>query len=159
MDELKFLMLTWEDVQRLSENVAQKIRESGFKVDVIIAVSRGGFDPARIISDQLGVRNLASLQIVYYDGLNMRRRIPEVQYPLNAEVRGLRTLVVDDVADSGNSLKVVKEYVEGQGASVVKIATLHLKPWSDLLQRHRGCMDNLPLGVKGKSAESDREAN
>lgn len=124
-------MLTWEDVQRLSEAVAKKISDSGFKVDVIIAVSRGGFDPARIISDQLEVRNLASLQIVYYDGLNMRRKIPEVQYPLNADVRGLKTLVVDDVADSGNSLNVVKEYVERQGATDVKIATLHLKPWSD----------------------------
>lgn len=131
MNDLKFLILKWEDVQILSENVAQKVKDSGFKVDVIIAVSRGGFDPSRIISDQLGVRNLASIQIVYYDGLNVRRRIPEVQYPLNADVRGLRTLVVDDVADSGNSLKVVKEYVKTQGATDVKIATLHLKPWSD----------------------------
>jgi hypoxanthine phosphoribosyltransferase len=131
VNNLKFLMLSWDDIQNLSEKVAKKVKDSGFKVDVIVAISRGGFDPARIISDQLGVRNLASLQIVYYDGLNERRMIPEIQYPLNADVRGLRTLVVDDVADSGNSLKVVKEYVRGQGATDVKIATLHLKPWSD----------------------------
>ena len=130
MSDLKFLLLKWDDVQRLSEEVALKVEDSSFKADIIVAISRGGFDPARIISDQLCVRNLACLQIVYYDGLNERRKTPEVQYPLNANVKGLRALVVDDVADSGNSLKLVKEYVKGLGAKDVKIATLHMKPWS-----------------------------
>ena len=55
---------------------------------------------------------------------------PEVLFPLNAQIEGLRVLVVDDVSDSGNSLIVVKKYIEGKGASEVKLATLHHKPWS-----------------------------
>ena len=39
-------------------------------------------------------------------------------------------LIVDDVADSGKSLKVVKEHILQQDAEVAKVATLYYKPWS-----------------------------
>jgi hypoxanthine phosphoribosyltransferase len=126
-----YLYLTWMDVQRLSEDLADQIAESGFTPDIIVAVSRGGFDPARILSDELNIRSLASLQVIYYAGVNERSDEPQVKYPLNAEIAGLNVLVVDDVADSGNSLRVVKEYVEGLGPREVRIATLHYKPWSN----------------------------
>ena len=52
MAELQFLYLTWDDIQQAAEKTADMIKEDGFEADIIIAVSRGGFDPARIISDQ-----------------------------------------------------------------------------------------------------------
>jgi len=131
--DLEFLFLSWDNVQWLSEKVSDLIMDSGYKPDLMIAISRGGFDPARIISDQLNIRKLASLQIIYYTGLNSRKDEPEVLFPLNAQVEGLKVLVVDDVSDSGNSLIMVKKYVEEKGASEVKIATLHHKPWSKLM--------------------------
>ena len=84
MADLEFLFLSWDDVQRLSEKVSDLIMDSGYKPDLIIAISRGGFDPARIMSDQLNIRKLASLQIIYYTGLNTRKEEPEVLFPLNA---------------------------------------------------------------------------
>jgi hypothetical protein len=126
-----YLYLTWMDVQRLSEDLADQIAESGFTPDIIVAVSRGGFNPARILSDELNIRSLASLQVIYYAGVNERSDEPRVKYPLNADISGLNVLVVDDVADSGNSLRVVKKYVEGLGPREVRIATLHYKPWSN----------------------------
>jgi hypoxanthine phosphoribosyltransferase len=130
LKELEFLYLTWSDIQKLSEKTADKIMEDSFNPDIIIAVSRGGFDPARIISDQLDIRKLASLQIIYYSRLNEKKKKPEILFPLNAEIMGLKVLVVDDVSDSGNSLIEVKKYVLEKGVSAVKIATLHHKPWS-----------------------------
>ena len=130
MADLEFLFLSWDDVQLLSERVSDEIRDSGYIPDLMIAISRGGFDPARIISDQLDIRKLASLQIIYYKGLNERMDEPEVLFPLNAQIEGLKVLVVDDVSDSGNSLIVVKKYIESKGAAEVKLATLHHKPWS-----------------------------
>ncbi len=130
MADLEFLFLKWDEVQLLCETVSDKIRDSGYVPDLLIAISRGGFDPARIMSDQLDIRKLASLQIIYYTGLNTRMDEPEVLFPLNAQIEGLKVLVVDDVSDSGNSLIVVKKYVENKGAAEVKLATLHHKPWS-----------------------------
>ncbi len=130
MEGLKFLYLTWEDIQILAEKTADMITEDGYEPDIMIAISRGGFDPARIISDQLGIRKLASLQIFYYSGVNEKLEKPIVLFPLNAQIKGLKVLVVDDVSDSGQSLIAVKKYVEEKGAKEVRIATLHHKPWS-----------------------------
>lgn len=127
---LRLLHLSWEDVQKLTEEVAEKVRRSGFTPDVIVAVSRGGFDPARILCDQLGIMRLASVQIEYYTGVSQTGRAPRVIYPLNAEVPGLRVLVVDDVSDTGTSLKVAMDHVAVLGASEVRVATLHTKPWT-----------------------------
>jgi hypothetical protein len=131
LTELKFLYLTWDDIQLAAEKVADKIKEDGFEADIIVAVSRGGFDPARIISDQLEVKELASLQIIYYSSVGLKREKPEILFPLNAQVKGMKILVVDDVSDSGHSLIAVKKHVEEKGAVEVKVATLHHKPWSE----------------------------
>jgi len=127
---VKFLHLTWSDVQRLCEVVAGKMRGDGYRPDVVVGVSRGGFDPARILCDQLMVKRLASFQIEYYNAINEKSKVPKVIYPLNADVRGMRVLVVDDVSDSGHSLETAKRHVSERGASEVRVATLHYKPWS-----------------------------
>lgn len=132
-EKIILLHLGWEDVQRLSEKVADNIKASGFRPDLIVAVSRGGFDPARILCDQLSVKLLASLQIDYYEDVGRRRENPEIVFPLNADVSGKVTLIVDDVSDSGASLRVAKEHVDEHGASEVKVATLHIKPWSNFV--------------------------
>ena len=128
---VRLLHLCWEDIQRLAEKVAEKVRASGFRPDVVVAVSRGGFDPARILCDQLSVQRLASLQVEYYTGVNQRRGTPEIVFPLNADVPKFRVLLVDDVSDSGNSLRIARDHVLGRGASEVRVATLHVKPWSN----------------------------
>ncbi len=129
MEKLRFLHLSWDDVQALAEALASKIRASGYQPDIIVAVSRGGFDPARILCDQLGVRRLASVQLEAYDGMT-RRAEPVVVLPVNADLGGKRILLVDDVSDSGASLAKGKEHLIEKRASDVRIATLHIKPWS-----------------------------
>ena len=128
--DLKLLHLSWDSIQLLAEDVAAMIRESGYAPDLIVAVSRGGFDHARILCDQLEVRRLASVQIEYYAGVNETNEMLKIVYPLNANVSGKKVLVVDDVSDTGTSLKAAKEHVAGRGASQVRLATLHIKPWT-----------------------------
>lgn len=129
MENLHFLHLSWDDVQRLTETVAGKITASGYKPDIVVAVSRGGFDPARILCDQLAIRRLVSVQVEAYDGM-VKRPEPVVILPVNADLGGKRVLMADDVSDSGASLLVAREHLVERGASEVRIATLHIKPWS-----------------------------
>jgi hypoxanthine phosphoribosyltransferase len=128
--DLKLLHTSWEDVERLSEALAQKIIESGFEPDIIVAVSRGGFDPARILCDRLEVRRLASVQVEFYSGVKDTAEKPRIVYPLNADVDGQRVLVVDDVSDTGDSLMLVQEHVLAGKPGDLKVATLHIKPWT-----------------------------
>ena len=129
-EDLRFLHLSWDDIQLRAEEVAERIKASGYSPDVVVAVSRGGFDHARILCDQLEVRRLASVQIEFYAGVNETNEVPRIVYPLNADVSGLKVLVVDDVSDTGESWRAAKEHVEGLGASQVRVATLHVKPWT-----------------------------
>ncbi len=128
--DLKLLHTSWEDVERLSEELAQKIIESGYEPDIIVAISRGGFDPARILCDQLGIKRLASVQVEFYSGVQDTVEKPRIVYPLNADVRGKSVLVVDDVSDTGVSLKAAKDHVLEKGPGDLKVATLHIKPWT-----------------------------
>ena len=128
--EMRFLHVSWDDVQKMSEKLAETVVESGFKPDVVVAVSRGGFAPARILCDLLDIKKLASVKVEYYTSVGVRGNEPVIVYPLNADVKGLRVLIVDDVADSGHSLRKAKTHVEEKGASEVRTATLHYKPWS-----------------------------
>jgi hypothetical protein len=127
---VRFLHLSWEEVQGLCERLAERIREAGCSPDLVVAVSRGGFPVGRILCDLLGVEELASVQVRYYLGPGETGRKPEVVHPLNAEVRGRRVLVADDVADTGHSLAAVRELLSGRGEKELKVATLHYKPWS-----------------------------
>ncbi|TRO47172.1 phosphoribosyltransferase [Candidatus Bathyarchaeota archaeon] len=130
---LRLLHISWDDVLSLTEEIARQIRERGYVPDVIVAVSRGGFDPARILCDLLGVKRLASLQIEYYKDINESGHTPEIVFPINADVHDKSILVVDDVSDTGTSLRLARDHVLERGASEVLVATLHVKPWTTFL--------------------------
>jgi hypoxanthine phosphoribosyltransferase len=123
--------VSWDDAHALAEHLAKRIRASGYEPDVLVAVSRGGFDPARMLCDLLGVRRLGSVQVEAYSAVGVRGE-PKVVTPLNTDVSGLRVLLVDDVSDTGGSLRVAKAHIVSKGAREVRVAALHLKPWTSL---------------------------
>jgi len=128
--DLNLLHTSWEDVESLSEELALMIIESGYEPEVIVAISRGGFDPARILCDQLGIRRLASVQVEFYSGVQDTAEKPRIVYPLNADVKGERVLLVDDVSDTGVSLEAAKDHVLQGDPGDLRVATLHIKPWT-----------------------------
>jgi hypothetical protein len=128
--EIKFEIPTWEKIYELLLNLAKKIRESNFKPDVIVGVSRGGWPPARIMSDLLENPELANVKAEFYLGVAKTKGKPVITQPVSVSVRGKKVLIVDDVADTGKSLRLVREHLKEQGATDVKIATIYYKPWS-----------------------------
>ena len=117
----------WSQIYNMLLNQAQKICLSVFKPEVIVGVSRGGWLPARVLSDLLENTNLANVKAECYVGIGKARSNPELTQCLSADVAGKTVLVVDEVADSGRSLKLVTSHVYEQGAAAVKTATLYYK--------------------------------
>ena len=126
----RFEVPTWNRTYTMLLNQAQRIRSSGFRSDVIVGVSRGGWVPARILSDLLENPNLANVRVEFYSNNAERKEAPVLTQEVSLPVAGKRVLIVDDVADTGRSLKLVKEHVMRKGAGEVRIATLYFKPWS-----------------------------
>jgi hypothetical protein len=83
-----------------------------------------------VLSDILENPNIATIRVEYYKDIYKTRSEPEITQPLTVDISGKIILLVDDIADSGHSLKLVKEHLVERGAADVKICTLYHKPWS-----------------------------
>ncbi len=128
--ELEFEVPTWNQIYKMLMKIAEKIRNDNFKPDVIVGVSRGGWPPARVLSDLLENPNLANVKVEFYVGVAETKGEPTLTQPVSVNVAGKKVLVVDEVADTGKSLQLIKEHLQKEGAAAVKIAAVYLKPWS-----------------------------
>ena len=119
--------ISWNRFYALARRLALKIRASGFQPDIIVAIERGGYMPARILSDLLGVTNLAGLRIEHYRGTH-KEPVAVVRYPLSVEVGAQRVLLVDDVNDTGDTFKVALDHLHSRACPcVIRTAALHHK--------------------------------
>src|SRR6266849_6799526 len=126
----KFEAPSWDEIYSMMMRLARRVRESRFEPEVIVGVSRGGWPPARIMSDLLENQNLANMKVVFYRDIGLRNETPVITQPVTSRIKGKRVLVVDDVSDTGHSLKLVHAHLRKKGASKVKVCTLYLKPGS-----------------------------
>ncbi|MEM2058980.1 MAG: phosphoribosyltransferase [Thermoproteota archaeon] len=103
--------VSWEEVESWSRIVSDKILESGWRPDVIIAISRGGYVPARLICDRLVVGELVSLQVSHWPSAAQIAKEAGVKYPLECDLNHKRALIVDDIADTGESIIIAKDHI------------------------------------------------
>ncbi len=125
-----FEIPTWESIYSLLLDLAKRIRISNFTPETIVGISRGGWVPGRVLSDLLSIHDIASVKAEFYLGVNETKSEPVITQPVSADVRNKRVLVVDDVADTGKSLRLVETHLLKHGVKELKIATLYYKPWS-----------------------------
>ncbi|MDH5780287.1 MAG: phosphoribosyltransferase [Candidatus Bathyarchaeota archaeon] len=127
---LEFEIPTWDKIYEFLLSLAEKIREDNFKPDVIVGVSRGGWPPARVMSDLLENPEIANVKAEFYLGVAETKGEPLITQPVSVSVRNKKVLLMDDVADTGKSLRLVRAHLKEKGATEVKIATIYYKPWS-----------------------------
>lgn len=125
---MDLLRLDWKTVIEYCERLAGMAAPYG--PDIIVGLSRGGLVPARILSDIMGVKELGVLGISFYKGMGVTGGFPRITQELGMEVKGKKALIVDDVADTGRSLEVARDYLARMGAKEIRIATIHYKPTS-----------------------------
>lgn len=111
-------------------NLARTVRNSDFWPDLIVGINRGGWPAARVLSDMLDIDETASVKVEYYTGIRRRARRPVITQRLPIGVRGKNILLVDDVADSGRSLRLVTRYMSSADSASLRIATIYYKPRS-----------------------------
>lgn len=124
--------VSWSQFDRLVSKLARAIREAGFRPDVVVAIARGGFVPARILCDRLGVMELASFRIEHYRGQRIEAPA-RVRQPLNVALAGRKALIVDDLSDTGETFEVAVRHLLELGAADVRTAALHHKQQSSFV--------------------------
>ncbi len=124
-DKFKCVITNWDYIYDLCRHVANDVKKSGYKPDMIIALARGGWFAGRVLCDFLGLNDLTSLKIEHYVGTANAGSGPAIRYPLSDKAAaGKRVLIVDDITDTGKSIVHAKEYVVKQHPTEVKTAVL-----------------------------------
>lgn len=124
-------IMTWSIFGAASRELAQAIADDGYEPDMILAIARGGLLPAGALGYALAVKNIYTMNVEFYTGVDERREVPLILPPVPdfQLVKQAKVLIVDDVADTGGTLKVVKEFCAGKVAEV-RSACLYEKPHS-----------------------------
>ncbi len=104
-------LVSWDEIVEWSYGLARRIKESGYKPTVVIAVARGGYVPARLLCDFLGVENLLSIQSQHWTEAAKASEKAVLKFPYKVDLRGHKALLVDDIVDTGETLLLAKEYV------------------------------------------------
>ncbi|UPM41769.1 phosphoribosyltransferase [Halocatena salina] len=126
-EEFKCTITTWEYIYDLCRDVSHQIRETSFEPDVIVALARGGWFAGRCLCDFIGLDDLASLKMEHYVGTAEKIDEPQVRYPMpEGSVEGKDVLIIDDIADTGGSIRHAEKYVADRDPGEVRTATLQL---------------------------------
>ena len=134
-------VLSWESFGTAIRELAGQVVDSGYRPDLLLSITRGGLVPAGAMSYAMGIKNLHIINVEFYTGVEERLPMPVLLPPVPAGVAlsGQRILIVDDVADTGETLRTVHDFCAGHVAEA-RTAVLYEKPHSlvkcDYVWRH-----------------------
>ncbi|RLF06659.1 MAG: phosphoribosyltransferase [Thermoprotei archaeon] len=111
MPKVRTKLVTWDEVVEWCRSLAEKIEEAGYRPDLIIAIARGGYVPARLLCDFLDVHDLISIQVLHWGKAAEITAVAHVKYPYPLDLSGKRVLLVDDIVDTGDSVIVARDYI------------------------------------------------
>ncbi|MDB5315791.1 MAG: xanthine phosphoribosyltransferase [Rhodospirillales bacterium] len=117
---VKYFTVTWDQLHRDSRALAWRLLELGPWTG-IVAITRGGLIPAAVIARELECRVVETISIVTYDE-EERGEARVVKSPVAAG-DGTGWLVIDDLVDTGTTLRVVRALLPG-----AHVATVYAKP-------------------------------
>lgn len=124
-------ILTWEQFGVAGRELAQLVDDDGFSPDLILSIARGGLFVAGALGYALDVKNLHVMNIEFYTGVDERLDMPVMLPPVPnvVDLAGARVLVADDVADTGATLKLVRDFCVDHVAEV-RCAVIYQKSHS-----------------------------
>lgn len=138
-----FKIVHWGDIDRLARILFNSIVKDEYKPDIILGISRGGWIPARLLSDMFEASYLlegkkvtsilATMQIKFYTSIAETHTKPIVSQDVGVDIFEKKILLIDDLADSGESLQCALEYLNLKKPQEIRIGTLLAKPWSKIV--------------------------
>src|SRR3954465_14374476 len=101
-------VVEWGALGTAAEALAALVRDDGFRPDLILAIARGGLLPGGALGYALGVKNTCAMSVEFYTGVDQRPDVPMVLPPTPdlVDLSDAHLLIVDDVADTGGTLRV-----------------------------------------------------
>ncbi len=129
----KHLYVSYDEYHNLIEKLAIRIHQSGWEFDTILCLARGGMRPgdilSRIFNKPLAIMSTSSYRA---DAGKLQGHLDIARFITTpkGEIAG-RVLLVDDLADSGHTLKAVMALLKGNYSSITELRSAVL--WTKAL--------------------------
>jgi len=124
MESFKCKLVTYDEIAKWTLDVARQIQDCRCKPSVIIGLTRGGWIPARLLCDHLHVKKLYAVKTEHWGITANQNGKALLTQELNASIEGESVLIVDDITDTGESLKLAIAHMEDLKPKEVRTATL-----------------------------------
>ena len=131
MTEIEREILSWDQFGAASRELAQLVHDDGYHPDLVLSIARGGLLVGAALGHALSVKNTWTMNVEFYTGVDERLDVPMILPPVPEliDLDSARMLIADDVADTGETLALVKSFCAGKVAEV-RCAVLYEKPRS-----------------------------
>ena len=153
-------ILSWELFGTASRELATMIAEDGYEPEMILSIARGGLLIGGALGYALAVKNTYTMNVEFYTGVDERLEVPRILPPAPdfVDLADAKLLIVDDVADTGHTLKSVHEFCAGK-VGEVRTAVIYEKPHSvvqcDYVWRRTDLWINFPWSDKPPVVERE----
>ena len=120
--------LSWEDFGEATRSLARRIASDSYRPDLILSIARGGLLVGAALGYALDVKNTWTMNVEFYTDVDERLDVPMILPPVPelVDLESGRMLIADDVADTGETLRLVKEFCAGK-VGEVRCAVLYEK--------------------------------
>ena len=121
-------VLTWESYGVGARELARMVVADGYRPDVILSIARGGLFIAGSLGYALSTKNIFVMNVEYYTDIDERHEVPIVLPPYLelVDLHDSRMLIADDVADTGHTLEMVRDFCAAK-VGEVRTAVLYEK--------------------------------
>ena len=121
-------ILSWERFGVACRALAQLVHDDGYRPDLVLSIARGGLLVGAALGYALSVKNTWTMNVEFYTGVEERLDVPMILPPVPelVDLESARMLIADDVADTGETLALVKDFCAGKVADV-RCAVLYEK--------------------------------
>jgi hypoxanthine phosphoribosyltransferase len=121
----------WSEVGLAARTLAGHVLEDDYRPDMLLSIARGGLVVGGALAYALEVKNTFTMNVEFYVGVDERLPVPMILPPVPelVDLDEARVLIADDVADTGRTLALVKEFCAGR-VGEARVAVLYEKPRS-----------------------------
>ncbi|AGN25851.1 phosphoribosyltransferase [Candidatus Methanomassiliicoccus intestinalis] len=128
VESFKCKLVSYDEITKWCSDVADKIRDIGYMPEVVVGLTRGGWVPARILCDELFVKKLYAVKTEHWGVTANPDGNALLTQELITDVTGERVLVIDDITDTGASLKLAVDHVKQKNpAEVMSASLIHIE--------------------------------
>ncbi|WP_405985297.1 phosphoribosyltransferase [Streptomyces sp. NBC_00872] len=112
--------LSYETFGVAVRELAQTIADDGYEPDIVLSIARGGVFVAGGLAYALDCKNIHLVNVEFYTGVGTTLAMPVMLAPVPdvVDFSHKKVLVADDVADTGKTLKLVRDFCVDHVAEV-----------------------------------------